>query len=303
MTTSVQQVLAIGDSKDAARAIGAFGGFNKLLSWLHLVELGLPTLRGIIVPHWSRQAESAIQQFAGEIHASALLLRSDKVTETGAYPAGGFLVEVQALRQVAQDFLAQGRILFLLEPVSPFSDLYSLSLGYTMSNQLIIELVGRGFDASDLKRGQETPHESYRIELRPNGASVISDHSILSRNEYQASWRRRVSKVGRLLQHGSWDADEPEPLATGAVLARLSQMGEPMLGEARDHYERIPADLIEDAIHRTRDLQAQFQARGMPGTPLVVSMSYVGRAARPVYWDTVWPSLKYARPSGKASGC
>ena len=91
------------------------------------------------------------------------------------------------------------RTVFLLEPKSPFDDLYSLSMRFG-DNEAEVEVVGPGFDASDLKRGDESPHELIRLARKSaNGGYVEVGRSELSPAQYRAAWKRRLGKVGRMV--------------------------------------------------------------------------------------------------------
>lgn len=152
-------VVVIDNGNDAAQAIGLFPRNYKLISWLAIHTLGLPTVDGVIFDTWGEHVAKAIHRFCGLIGTDRLLLRSDKADEAGTSPRGGFLVDIQNVHEEVLPLIEQGRTLFLLEPKSPFSDLYSVGvLAWPGDRCMVIEVVGPGFDASDLKaRGPNPP--------------------------------------------------------------------------------------------------------------------------------------------------
>src|SRR4051794_29314343 len=118
----------IRDAEDARRAITSYRRYPKLLSWLVLRSAGLPALTGVIVMRWNKEVASGIALFASELGSNRLLVRSDSVTESGHAPRGGYVVTLDQLEAVVCGLLDRGRSVFLLEPASPFDDLYSWSL-------------------------------------------------------------------------------------------------------------------------------------------------------------------------------
>ncbi|MDX6584616.1 MAG: hypothetical protein QOI10_3800 [Solirubrobacterales bacterium] len=282
---------------DATRTLDAISPrLYKLRSWLHLHQFGVPTLRGIVVDGWSREEEQAVRDFGDSMGTGELLLRSDRVAEMGKYPRGGSIVSLAELPGVVVGHIRDGRVVFLLEPVSPFSDLYSVNSASWPSDEFIIhEIVGPGFDASDLKRGDDSPHERYVLTKSRYGPIPPQrlEHYVIGSDAYRSSWMRRAAKVGQMLLDGGF-----RPASVGASLQEvaaegLSAMDEVLLLEHRDSYRAVPCQLIESVHDQVMDLRQRLQGGGLPGEPFALSMSYVGPGARPVYWDIVWPRFKY----------
>jgi phosphohistidine swiveling domain-containing protein len=286
----VPAVLTVETSADAKRAIRQYDDHRKLLSWLYLMELGAPALRGAVVSAWSTDTRAALLEFAARLECDSLLLRSDRSGETGAYPRGGYLVSVHQLETEVRWFLEQGRTVFLLEPVSPFDDLYSMSLRLS-PEAADIEVVGPGFDASDLKRGDESPHEIIGLVRRGLvGQYQITQRWQISEDAYMASWQRRLRKVGRML--AGRDVELTDTRAEGLARRRLSECGETLLLDYPYKYEPIAEELLGLAVAAAAAVADEL-ARRTGISEQVFSASYVGRARRLVFWDVVWPLLKY----------
>jgi hypothetical protein len=281
----------IASSVDASRALVRFSDYPKLTSWLLMHAASVPALKGLVIDVWAPSAVQAIHAFASQLDADALLVRSDRRGETGRSPRGGYVVALRDLAGEVRWFLDQGRVVFLLEPRSPFDDLYSLTMALrTDSDRWLVEVAGPGFDASDLKRGDITPHET--LEATPTGASfALSRERCASQAEYERSLMTRFGKVARLLGRPSeqWQSAAPE---AGAVAAELTRRRETLLLEART-YQQIPEALVHAALTHAARLQRTMSSYGLPNTGIAVSMSYLGRQADPVFWDVVWPSRKY----------
>lgn len=284
-------IAVISDGPTAASVRLRYAGFQKLKSWLLLWELGLPTLKGIIFAEWSKAAEMAIADFAGRLQTDKLLIRSDSDRERGDYPPGGNLSALSELKAACRPYLERKRLVFLLEPRSRFEDHYSISLGFMNPEMAVMEVVGPGFDASDLKRGDSNPHEWLTIDLRARltEPSAIRVHSTLSVHGYQMSWEARARKVGRLL--GA--AMTTQHLGVTELRGWLDQHDNQLLGRHWSGYDPIPAQLIAAMVGACRTLPSRLQSLSENGEGFIVSMSYWGSDAAPIYWDVVWPQRKF----------
>lgn len=282
----------IVSSADARRAVVRFGDCRKLMSWLTIHAAGLPALKGLIVDGWTRGTCDAIDLFARRLNATGLMIRSDHKADTGRSPRGGYVVPLARLGSEVRWFLDQGRVVFLLEPRSPFDDLYSLTMAAVPgSDRWMVEVAGPGFDASDLKRGDVTPHEI--LEATPkHGAYAVSRERCTSQLEYERSLATRFTKVARLLGWPSEQGQPPVDLDPEVVAAKLASRGETLLLEAHI-YRPIPQALLHRALDEAVKLRRTMDSCAMPVGNIAISMSYLGRRADPVFWDVVWPSAKY----------
>ena len=136
-----------------------------------------------------------------------------------------------------------------------------------------MEIVGPGFDASDLKRGLQVPHEWVRLPADAQHASGEGvTRECLSEDEYRFSRERRIGRIRDLLQR-SEDLIDLE-----AWLLR-----EHPLFVDYPTYRPIPDSLLNRAIgvfRRVEDLAPDGSSQ-----PFVLSMSFIGEDARLVCWD------------------
>jgi hypothetical protein len=286
------------DKVSAKEYIRQFEGYHKLRSWLALFQLGLPTLRGIIVSSWTPQESEAVAGFAEMLGADRLLIRSDRRNESGKYPRGGYNVLLHQLPERVPWFLQQDRIVYLLEPRSPFNDLYSVNIAFWPDDPFVmLEIVGPGFDASDLKRGDLTPHEVIKLRREDDGfLDGIYSRTTMAAPRYTRSWYDRLAKVARMLESRNSDTNTSEDLAN-LTRRTLIDLGETLLLEHQESYPPIPGHLLQQVTNQASALPQRLVAEGMQGEPLILSMSFFGRDAEPIYWDVVWPNLKYTLPS------
>jgi hypothetical protein len=251
-------------------------GHWKLKSWLALHQLGLPTLPGIVVFVDEPASWDAVDLFMARRGYDEMLVRSDRVEEVGKYPRGGFVVGGQELKDAVASFLRAQRTVYLLEPIDPLRDQYSVNVAeWPAAPTLEFEVVGRGFDASDLKRGDLSPHESLALLREP---VVPTKDAVVERTEVTAERyaRSRAERIAKLT------ANPQTPRQFDIVDAIIPTT-----------YSPIPLQLIAQLRYDTALLAAQLPRLDLPGAPFVLSASFIDDDLRPVYWDVVWPHLKF----------
>jgi hypothetical protein len=283
----------VSHANDAARAAAVFPQYRKLIGWLSLVRLGFPTLRGVIVTRWSADAEALVSRFLEDIGQSELTVRSDTLQERGDYPPGGDVIPLNELPAALAFYLRLGRVVFLLEPRSRFEDLYSLSVGYLDASELLVEAVGPGFDASDLNRGETSPHEWWRLGLGEGLGARVIEHGQLSDREYRSSWKARVDKVARLAETQRARYGALGQQTRSWAIEWLRANGHTLLIGSERGYRPIPDELLATVLKDCEMLPSKLRMVDLPADSFVVSMSFFGLQAEPIYWDITWPRLKF----------
>lgn len=278
--------VVVESSADAICAIGRFERFPKLLGWLILHAAGLPALPGIVITAWDARVVRDVERYAGHFASTALLLRSDSASETGRSPRGGYLVGLADVEGEARELIDQGRAVFLLEPASPFDDLYSVCLEPDSAwRQWELEVVGAGFDASDLKRGDVTPHERIRAMRDEHG--VVLESRVVAADEVQATVRAiRLKKVAAMLKSSPHDVER-----------ELRRLGDTMLLE-NSTYRPIPEAFLATALDLSARLRPELVRRRLRDRGISISLGFLGPDARLVFWDVVWPQSKYTVGDG-----
>ena len=272
------------DSPGAARAsLNSYWEYPKVRSWLLLWTAELPTCEGVVVTRGTDGWASVLATFMKSRGWTELLVRSDSTHETGAAPRGGSVLGGRELMATVEGLLRQDRAVFALEPLSPYSDAYSLSLVPDAAwRRWVIEIVGPGFDASDLKRGDVTPHETIEADVQLPAEAVVLRRRVVADDRRQArSWLLRVAKVARQLK-----------CPPAEVHRELQARGEPMLVQPW-RYPPIREALVASVVRASYRARGEVAARLLEPGAVVFSMSFVGHQARPVFWDIVVPSEKY----------
>lgn len=288
-------------------AIADLKGYWKFLSILYLKKVGLPVLNGIILTKLSDEGFEALLTYCEKNKWNSILLRHDKNPEKPPYPMGGYLVPLADIKTELPKYFKAGRIVFLMEPVSPFDNSYNVNSLFENDGSLLLEIVGPGFDASDLQRGQMSPHE--RIEIQKEFVNITSTPSslkedfvkrtfIIDQNAYQRTVKQRYLKIAKRLQElgkislGAHEIDDDERI----ILAKsyLNDNGHQMLILNEKIYKPIPIDNLYQVYSYIQNLQEKLKGFPSFGLSFVVSASFVQQGKNLVFWDVVWPKLKYS---------
>ena len=291
----------LSDSK-RLQALDYFSGCYKTLSIIYLRMLDLPVLKGVAVVRWDEYVRQEVLGLFNTWGLSSVLVRTDKKAETGRYMRGGYVTGIGELDKEVNTILGAGRIVILLEPKSPYQDLYSLNaMFWPEEEDILLEVVGPGFDASDLNRGDITPHETiYLPRQKYPSKRVLSEkdikRTVVKPKGYELSVRLRLAKIGRLLiDRSNWLSYD---LSTDVELEsqgreHLQRIGQTLLLEYEERYRPIPISLLRTVYRYIVDLPERAKQMKINGEPMVVSMSFFAPDKDLAFWDIVWPSLKY----------
>jgi hypothetical protein len=277
-------------------------GCWKCSSLLWMQSNGFPVLPGMILNGWAHESEKAVSKFCQERNFSELLLRIEKPGQRWTRRRGGYTIPISAARGVVEDLAKEGMLTLLLEPASPYSDLYSTtSVCDLVNGKVDVEIVGPGFDASDILRSDTTPHERFEISVEigknrlpmPKPPSIRRVYSI-SLDAYQESGQRRLAKIGARLRNPSFPEEEllaasasPSELAKEGV-RYLQKSGQTLLLDHLTTYEPIPSTLFDTFLNQLLRLVRTATAAKVPWKTISVAGSFLG-SSRLVIWDFFVP--------------
>ncbi len=290
---------------DVARALG---GYLKFASMAWIRALREPILDGIIIKHWSRDSGEATKEFCHRHSCDEVLLRVDTLDKRWSKRRGGYIIPVSKARTVIRELNKEGKIAAFLEPVSPYGDLYSLAaVTDAAQTKMTVEVVGPGFDASDLLRSDTLPHERFEVFLPQLSAPVEKQGdvfaqrtSVMHADDYRRTVRRRLVKIGARLKNPA----HPEvilnsPGIQGTRLAQeaidfLKRTEQTTLLNHLQDYEPVPRRLLErfvkgvgSIIHGLKRYNIQLGCLAFSGT-----FTTHGRF---VFWDFFPADLTKAR--------
>jgi hypothetical protein len=105
-----------------------------------------------------------VDRFSREMNFPELLVRIEQPGVRWTRRRGGYTIPSERAQSTVQALADQGFITILLEPASPYADQFSLTSVCDVDNGKIdLEVVGPGFDASDLLRSDITRHERFEV--------------------------------------------------------------------------------------------------------------------------------------------
>src|SRR5205823_1884534 len=96
-------------------------------------------------------------------------------------------------------------------------------------------------------------------------------HDLVSPREYAESVAARRAKHARLAE---WTS-------------------EPAVPEPPPAYTPMPRELLDTVVNEAGQLEGALIRLGLPGLPYMTSATFWGDDLERIYWDLVWPSLKY----------
>ena len=129
-----------------------------------------------------------------------LILRMDYSKMPNHKFLGGITVSSEAVLKRLCNFLLVHGYLPLVHPfLDRFKNIYSAGVllipGSTVAH---VEVVGTGFDASDLRLGAFNPHESYNSDVLTR---TITDRTYITDNSYLTDRNRRISRIRALKKY------------------------------------------------------------------------------------------------------
>jgi hypothetical protein len=284
-------------------ALDLLNGYWKTISILYLRLLRLPILNGLIITELNSEVMDALNLFCMKYGYIELLLRHDRRPEIPTYPSGGYLVKFSELEKEIDKFLKDNRIVILLEPKSPYEDLYSVNILFDRdSEEILLEIVGPGFDASDLNRGHISPHEIIKANLY----KIIEDNYypkpkntfrtfLVDNARYQSSVFSRKIKIGnRITKNKNIALKKPSDHNLIKLAEEyLTQNNHQLLLSHEKSYSQIPDDYLRQIYSHVAHLPKRLKDIANKNPLFVVSLGFLNPDKRLVFWDIVWPNLKY----------
>ena len=266
---------------------------SSSLLWMRSNEF--PVLSGVILNKWTKEAGAAVSHFCNERNLSELLVRIEKPGQRWIRRRGGYTIRVAAARDLVEELSRAGMLVILLEPASPYSDVYSLTSVCDLAvGRMDVEVVGPGFDASDVLRSDVTPHERFEVSITEGDQfgkaqdCEVRRSYLIEPEAYRVSVQRRLTKVGARLRNPSFPDEElrvfdSDQLAQEGLLY-LKKSGQTILLDHLNHYDPIPRGMLElflVQLQRLCSLMVQSQIRRQL---LSVAASFLAQR-RLIMWD------------------
>jgi len=230
---------------------------SKLASLHELQKQNLP-----IVPFALLDAENykdQIKAFLKEQNLEKFMIRTDGKGNFSPSVVGVSFSE-EVLNEV-QEFFNEGYDVFVADPADKFKNFYSLNI-QKEKNNIIVEIVGPGFIATDLNR-HGFIHESYELEY-PNLEIIEGNQFIISPELYE---KEREEKINILREK---ETSIPED-----ALVFVYNTYPPFEEDKKTYVTSIIPRLVEVAKGLSKGKKEDF----------IASMSFLGELKQPVFWD------------------
>ncbi|MEA2841588.1 MAG: hypothetical protein QOF41_2918 [Methylobacteriaceae bacterium] len=284
------------DPPAAASLLRKFEGYSKIQGMLRSRALGFPTQRGFIVDP-STASEEEVLRAAAQLHPSRYLVRHDRAPEIGSYPQGGYIVGKSDLVEELAWYRGQGRLLILLRPADPLDNLYSAAVLLTSSKSFQLDVVGSGFDASDLNRGFISPSESHGYSLPPETPPRKRSSAFIDDDTYAEFKSLRLRKIAlkHVLRRRIFKTDDISTTEATSLVASDEIASKPQVRHllSEEPYTRSPESFLAQIAGYALKAASLLDLPRLGESLLAFSVSQIDNGEHTVIWDIVLPRRKY----------
>ncbi len=192
---------------DYASIYRRYTAHEKVISLATLIGRDLPVLEGFATRVINEEVLSYLRYWMREYQMERLTFLFDSARASDRVPRATNPT-LEELRHM-DSFLHDSIVAIIMEENDPLRQGYSVLTGFS-EDHLVFEVVGPGFEANDLTRGQIFPHERILVkrkdmfdgghrDLRPVD---IIQHSVVSPDAYLHSVELRYHKIYNLMGKG-----------------------------------------------------------------------------------------------------
>lgn len=141
-----------------------FEKYQKLNTYQILSSIGCPVLKSVLIEENDILTPSVIDDISRYLDSEYCTVRYQYIKANSKPVRGGNRVSLLYDTLISNE--VPDTMLWLLEPVNRLTNIYGINLFFNRQNEtLLIECVGRGFDTSNLNRGDMNPHQSILFQL------------------------------------------------------------------------------------------------------------------------------------------
>ena len=175
-------------------------GWNKINTYLFLAKCDLPVLKSVLIT--DIEDLNNLDSIKNFLDSEICTLRFQYISPSKNPIRGGnaFLIDKETLLP----FHDKNRHLWLMEPTNRFTNKYGINIMYRPdSGRILFEIIGSGFDISDINRGDIYPHHVLEFNI-PTDRGYYSNLwykanvKIVSEEEYVGSIILRKKKLEKM---------------------------------------------------------------------------------------------------------
>jgi len=182
--------------------------YQKINTYIKLFGIGCPVLKSVLLEEYDSITTQKIEEIRSYLKSAYCTLRYQYVKPSLKPIMGG-----NKIRLTIEDIsckIAEDALLWLIEPIDRLKNQYGINILFNRNTStLCLECVGKGFDISDLNRGNMNPHQiiSFTLPIEygwNNEWWKYAKFEFISKPEFEASKFIRLKKLEML----GFDADE-----------------------------------------------------------------------------------------------
>lgn len=200
-------------------------GLEKIDTYLALAKMGCPVFKSAVIMPDDEITLDVIDSIYEYFETDLVTIRYQYLRPCNTPIQGGNRYRLS--QQTLASLQSRDTILWILEPIDRLKNDYGINL-YFNGNVCSIEMVGKGFDVSDLNRGHTSPHEVITTEL-PVRKGVYNEwwkflKFSFNEDEYKHGQNRRLEKLanmGYTVSHNIFST-KYQPLPYGMLEELLS---------------------------------------------------------------------------------
>ena len=239
---------------------------EKITTYQFLASVNCPVFDSVLFEEKEKISNSKIEQIKDVLKSDYCTVRYQYTKPTINPVRGGNRIKLE-LDELNKKFV-DGTQMWLLQPIDRTKNIFGVNLYVKRKENLfIMECVGKGFDVSDLNRGDISPQERLTFEYP-------------MREGWQKEWWKFMKL--EIVNQFAFNNDKL------IRLNKLNKMGVQATEEIFDH-KYIPMDcaLIEKLIHHCRSIDDKWKI----SDEYVVSAS-LNEKGKLVFWDIQTPQGK-----------
>jgi hypothetical protein len=237
-----------------------------------------------------------LKAFCDRHGCDEVLLRIDTLNQRWSERRGGYIIPRSKARGIVKELNSDGRIAAFLEPLSPYRDRYSLGAVTDAAREtMTVEVVGPGFDASDLLRSDSLPHERFEVFIpeffRPLREPVLAKRThVIGTENYKRTVEERLAKVGARLRNPAYprsvidSAEVQRNRLAEEAMQYLRRTGQPALLNCLEAYEPIPKRFLERFVDGVGNIVHGLRRYDIRLGPTSFAGTFTERG-RFVFWD------------------
>lgn len=174
--------------------------YEKIDTYLTLSKIGCPIFKSAIIMPYEEINQDVIDNLYHYFKTDQVTVRYQYLRPSNTPIQGGnrYDLSLKAIYPLQNDYT----ILWILEPINRLKNDYGINI-YFHYHLCTIEIVGKGFDVSDINRGQISPHQIISTEL-PIRMGIYNEwwkflkFHFITDIEYKRSQDRRISKLSNM---------------------------------------------------------------------------------------------------------